>query len=192
MINYIWLILLIGGIVYGGLTGQITGVTDAILQGSQSAIELVLGLAGVIAFWSGIMRVAAQAGLTQALARALSPIGRLLFPSLPANHPALGAILLSMAANLLGVGNAATPLGIKAMEEMQKLNKTPGVATDAMCTFLALTTSSLTLVPATVIALRQAAGSSQPTVIISSTIFATLVSTLVAAATDRWLRCYYR
>lgn len=192
MINYIWIGLLIGGILYSGLTGQITLVTDAVLEGSRSAIELVIGLSGVIAFWSGLMRVASEAGLTQVLSRVLSPLGHRLFPSLPPNHPAMGAILLSMAANVLGVGNAATPLGIRAMEEMEKLNDKPGTATDAMCTFLAVTTSSLTLVPATVIALRQAAGSTKPAAVIGTTLLATFCSTVVALAADRCLRVFWR
>lgn len=188
VINHIWLVLLLGGIVYAAGKGNVSQVTNAILDGSQSAIQMVIGLAGIMAFWSGLVRVADEAGMTKFLAKLLTPIVRRLFPRIPEGHSAIGAIVLSFAANLLGIGNAATPLGIKAMEELAKLNHKPGVASDEMCTFLALTTSSLTIVPSTVIALRQAAGSSHPTVIIGTTLLATCASTVTAIVFDRLFR----
>lgn len=176
--------------MYAAGTGNISAVTTGIFNGSESAIQLVIGLAGVMAFWSGLIRVADKAGLTKSLARLLTPMARRLFPTIPEGHPAIGAILLSISANLLGIGNAATPLGIKAMEELAKLNRKPDTASDEMCTFLALITSGLTIVPSTVIALRQSAGSSHPTVIIGTTLFATSLSTLAAILLDRLFRGY--
>ena len=189
MINWIWFLLLAGGIGLAAYNNGAPLVTDAILEAAADAITLVIGLLGLISFWSGLMEIAERAGLTALLARALRPLTTRLFPEVPPDHSAMGAIILSISANLLGIGNAATPLGIKAMERLDELNPKPGTATDAMCTFVALTTSSLTIIPITVIALRATAGSQEPTRIIAPTLVATALSTLAAITADwSWRR----
>ncbi|NMB26237.1 MAG: hypothetical protein GX986_11985 [Firmicutes bacterium] len=184
MINWIWFFLLGGGITLAAFGNKGAEVTDAILAATGDGVTLVIGLLGLIAFWSGLMEIAELSGLTTALARILRPITSRLFPDVPPEHEAIGAIILSISANILGIGNAATPLGIRAMEKLEELNSSPGTATDAMCTFVALTTSSLTLIPVTVIGLRHAAGSQNPTSIIPPTMIATASSTLAAIITD--------
>jgi len=189
MINWIWFLLLASGIVLAASNNSAGLVTDAILEAASDAITLVIGLLGLISFWSGLMEIAERAGLTDLLARMLRPITRRLFPDVPPDHGAMGAIILSISANILGIGNAATPLGIRAMEKLDELDHEPGTATDAMCTFVALTTSSLTIIPITVIALRAAAGSQDPAKVIAPTLIATSFSTLAAIMTDwAWRR----
>jgi spore maturation protein A len=189
MINWIWFLLLASGIVLAASNNSAGLVTDAILEAASDAITLVIGLLGLISFWSGLMEIAERAGLTDLLARMLRPITKRLFPDVPPDHGAMGAIILSISANILGIGNAATPLGIRAMEKLDELNHEPGTATDAMCTFVALTTSSLTIIPITVIALRAAAGSQDPAKVIAPTLIATSFSTLAAIMTDwAWRR----
>jgi spore maturation protein A len=191
LINWLWFLLLAGGIGLAAHGNNAVLVTDAILAAAGDAVTLVMGLLGLIAFWSGLMEIAERSGLTNMLARILRPLTSRLFPDIPPNHEAMGAIILSISANILGIGNAATPLGIRAMEKLNELNLEPGSATDAMCTFVALTTSSLTVVPITVIGLRLAAGSQDPTSIIGSTLIATALSTVAAIVADwiwRWLR----
>lgn len=193
MINWIWFLLLASGIVLAASSNNAGLITDAILDAASDAITLVIGLLGLISFWSGLMEIAERAGLTDLLARMLRPITRRLFPDVPPDHGAMGAIILSISANILGIGNAATPLGIRAMEKLDELNREPGTATDAMCTFVALTTSSLTIIPITVIALRAAAGSQDPARIIAPTLIATSSSTLAAIMTDwAWRRIRHR
>ncbi len=188
MINIIWFLLLVVGIGAAAAQGDIGLVTKATMEGAEQAISIAFGLIGIIAFWSGMMRVAEQAGIMHILAKLMRPIAKILFPEIPKNHPAMGAVLLSISANLLGLGNACTPLGIKAMQELQSLNGDSDVASNSMCTYLAITTSSLTVVPSTVIAFRVAQGSANPTEIIGTTIVATLASTVTAIVVDRGLR----
>lgn len=186
--NLVWLFFIITGILFAMATGRVDVVTDAAFSSAEKAVTIAFGLIGAIALWSGIVKIAEEAGFTQLLAWTLRPVIRWLFPSLPSRSPAAAAVLMSMGANLLGLGNAATPLGLKAMEEMQRLNPTPDEATDAMCTFLAITTSSITLIPATVLALRAKLGSSDPAEIVGTTIVATFFSTAAAIIADRLLR----
>ncbi len=189
MINWLWFVLLGGGMILAMYNNSTPLVTDAILHGAADAITMTMGLLGLIAFWSGLMEIAERAGLTHLLARFLRPMTKWLFPDIPVDHEAIGAVILSISANILGIGNAATPLGIRAMERLNELNERPGTASDAMCTFAALTTSSLTIVPVTVIGLRSAAGSQDPTSIIGTTLIATIASTLAAIITDwAWRR----
>lgn len=188
MISQIWFLMIAAGVLTAAGRGQIDLVTQGALQGAEQAVTVAFGLVGIIAFWSGMMRIAQDAGLIELLSRAMTPLARKLFPEVPPNHPAMGALLLSMSANLLGLGNACTPLGLKAMEHLQELNKTPNTATNSMCTFLTVTSSSLTIIPGTVIAFRAAHGSTAPTAIIGTTLVATLCSTLAAIITDRILR----
>jgi spore maturation protein A len=180
MINYVWFALIAIGIITGFATGNVQAITDAALSNAQSAVELSLGMIGVMALWLGIMRIAEDAGLVRKLSIALRPIMTRLFPDVPGDHPAMGAILMNISANVFGLGDAATPFGLKAMKELQSLNEDEETATDAMCTFLAINTSSVTLIPASVIAFRAAADSANPAEIIGAAIIATTASTVVA------------
>lgn len=181
MLNWIWLGLLLLAVAMGAITGQLPEVTTAAWDACKTAVmTLALPLVGIMALWLGIMRIAEKSGLVAILARALRPILRWLFPEVPANHPAMGSMVMNMAANMLGLGNAATPLGLRAMQDLEKLNPQPGTATNAMCTFLAINTSSIQLIPATAVALLAAAGSKNPSAIIFPTFLATLISTIAA------------
>jgi spore maturation protein SpmA len=179
MLNYIWLGLAVLAVLLGGFSGQLQAVTNAAFEACKTAVmALALPLAGVMALWLGLMKIAEKAGLVSVLASALRPVLRWLFPDVPANHPAMGSMVMNMAANMLGLNNAATPLGLRAMQDLEKLNPRPGTATNAMCTFLAINTSSIQLIPATTVAILAAAGSKNPTIIIGTAFFATCCSTL--------------
>ena len=186
MINAVWLILLAGGTVFAAIAGRIEVVTQAALEGAENAVSLSLKLIGVMSLWLGIMKIAEKSGIIQFIAAFLGPVIRFLFPSVPRSHPAMGAIIMTVSANMMGLGNAATPLGIKAMQELQKLNHFRDTASPAMCTLLALCTTGFTLVPATIIALRAAAGSTNPAEIVGSTIVVSFIATCVAIVAD-WL-----
>ena len=177
MLNYIWFGLIFISVVVGTITGRIDQVTDAAITMSKTSVEIAIGLIGIMALWLGTMKIAEDSGLIQIIAKALRPITIRLFPDVPSDHPAIGSIVLNMAANMLGLGNAATPLGLKAMKELQELNKHKDTATDAMCTFLAINTSSVQIIlPATVVGLMGAAANQ----IFITTIFATGMSTIAA------------
>lgn len=188
MIDLIWLLLIVGGVLTAAAHGQVAEVTDAAMTGAQLGVETIISFAGIMIFWLGISRIAEEAGLINALARAMAPIFKFLFPGIPREHPALGSVMMNLSANMLGLGHAATPFGLKAMQELQKLNDQPDRASDAMCTFLALNTSSVTLIPATVIALRASAQSANPTDIVIPTLVATLASTCAALTVDYCFR----
>lgn len=180
MLNWIWLGLVVAAVILGGLSGQLGEVTTAAFEACKTAVmTLALPLAGIMALWLGIMRLAEKSGLVLILARALRPVMRWLFPDVPANHPAMGSMVMNMAANMLGLNNAATPLGLRAMQDLEKLNPRPGTATNAMCTFLAINTSSIQLIPATTVAILAAAGAANPTSIIGTAFAATICSTAV-------------
>lgn len=155
-------------------------LTSAMIEAMKNSVTLALGLVGVMAFFLGLMKVAEQGGLLRVIAKLVRPLMVRLFPSVPAEHPAMGAMIMNMSANALGLGNAATPFGIRAMQELDKLNPHKGTATDAMVLFLAINTSSVTLLPTGVIALRASAGSADPAGIIATTLFATICSTAAA------------
>jgi spore maturation protein A len=155
-------------------------VSNATFSAAGTAVELAIGLVGGMTLFLGLMRVAHDAGLVQLLARALRPLFRFLFPDVPRDHPALGAIAMNFGANILGLGDAATPFGLKAMQELQAINPDKETASDAMCMFVALHSRSLQLIPVMVISLRAAAGSTNPSEIIVPTIGATLVAMVVA------------
>ena len=160
MLNYIWFGMMAISVVAAIFTGRIDAVTEAAINMSKTAVEISIGLIGIMALWLGIMKIAEESGLIKIIARGLRPITIRLFPDVPADHPAIGSIVLNMAANMLGLGNAATPLGLKAMEELQELNPKKDTATNAMVMFLAINTSSVQLiVPATVVALMGVAAS---------------------------------
>ena len=171
-------------VIVGILTGNIDAVTQAAIDMAKTAVEIAIGLIGIMALWLGTMKIAEESGLIRIIARAIRPITIRLFPDVPEDHPAIGSIILNMAANLLGLGNAATPLGLKAMEELQDLNPEKETATNAMCTFLAINTSSIQLIlPATVVALMGAAANQ----IFITTILATGLSTIAAIIAVRFL-----
>ena len=180
MLNYIWLALVLLAVLLGGLGGELSAVTAAAFESCKTAVmTIALPLAGVMALWLGIMRLAEKSGLMHAIARLLRPLMTRIFPEVPADHPAMGSMIMNMAANMLGLANAATPLGLRAMQDLEKLNPCPGTATNAMCTFLALNTSSVQLIPASAVAILAAAGSVQPTAIIGTALVATFCSTVV-------------
>lgn len=192
VINTIWFFMIASGIITAAVTGRIDVITEAIVKGAEQAITICIGLAGLIAFWSGMMKIAEESGLMTLLARIMRPLGKRLYPEVPPEHPAMGALLLAMSANLLGLGNACTPLGIKAMEELQKLNRQKDTASNSMCTFMILTASSLTIIPGTIIALRAAQGSRVPAEAVGPIVFATSCSTMAALLADRLLRRFNR
>ncbi len=160
--------------------GPMEALSKSMIESAAGAVELAIGLVGVMTLFLGLMKVAEAGGMLKMLARLIRPLMVRLFPEVPADHPAMGAMILNLSANALGLGNAATPFGIRAMQELDRLNPHPGTATNAMALFLAINTSSVTLLPTGVIALRAAAGSADPAAILPTTLFATLGSTTVA------------
>lgn len=192
MVNIIWLGMIVFGVIVAGTQGHIEVVTKAALDGAQVGVKTSLSLIAIITFWLGIMKLAEEAGFVKALAWLVRPLTRLIFPSVPKDHPAMGAIMMNLSANILGLGNAATPMGLIAMRELDKLNPEKGTASEAMCTFLALNTSCLTLIPTTIIGIRSLYGSADPTAIVGTTIFATACGMTVAIVVDRVLRRVFR
>lgn len=180
MLNIIWLGLIILSVLFGVINGRIPEVVASVTDSAKAAFELSLGLTGIMTFWLGLMKIAEEGGLIQFLARLLRPLMTRLFPDVPEEHPAMGAMILNITANMLGLGNAATPFGLRAMNALETLNKTPGTATNAMCVFLAMNTASIQIIPTTAIAFLAAAGASQPTDIIMTTLFATGCAVSVA------------
>src|SRR5947199_2344107 len=191
MLNYIWFALLAIALVVAMFNGTAAQVTKASVDSAKTAVEISLGLIGIMTLWLGIMRVAEKAGLVTMLARVLTPFRRLLFPEVPPDHPAIGAMIMNLAANMLGLSNAATPLGIKAMEELQELNPEKETASNAMVTFLVLNTSGIQFIPATIIGVLAAAGSKAPTVIIPTTLVATLSGAIAAVTTAKLLQRFF-
>ncbi|MUV39740.1 Spore maturation protein [Lentibacillus sp. JNUCC-1] len=189
MVNYIWAAMAMIGIVYAMFNGTMEQVNQAIFESAGEAVTLSIGLISILVFWLGIMKVAEHAGMLRFLAKVFRPFVEWLFPEIPKDHPAIGYILSNMTANLFGLGNAATPMGIKAMEQMKSLSRSDS-ASRSMITFLALNTSSLTIIPTTVIAIRMQYDSISPTEIVGTTIVATVISTLGAIMIDRFF--YYR
>jgi spore maturation protein A len=192
VINIIWIFLILIGVIVASFTGNMDEVSRAVFIASSDSIEILIKLIGPISLWLGLMNIAKKSGLTVLISRLIKPFFHFLFPDIPDKHPAAGAIILNISANILGLGNSATPIGIKAMQELQSLNKDKEKASAAMCTLLALNTSSITLIPTTIISLRVAAGSVNPAVIIISTIFATMVSTITALIFDKSFRMFFK
>jgi spore maturation protein SpmA len=187
MLNYIWLTLIALSVVLGGLHGNLSDVGDAAVDGAKTAATLAMTLVAVMTMWLGLMRLADKAGLVKQLGRLIKPILLLLFPEVPPDHPALGSITLNVSANILGLNNAATPLGLRAMNELESLNKHPGVATNAMCMLLAINTSGITLIPVSVLALLAAYHGKNPTVIIGTSLAATFIAHVCAILTCKLL-----
>ena len=186
-INIIWLIMILVATVTAAYTGRMAEVTKASFDSAKSAVILAIGLIGPMALWLGIMKVAEDGGMLRSIARALRPLMVRLFPDVPAEHPAMAAMIMNMAANTLGLGNAATPMGIKAMQELEKLSAEKGTATNAMCLFLAINTSSVTILPLGVITVRAAANAAHPAAILVPSLIATICSTLVAIIAAKYM-----
>ena len=183
MLNYIWAVMIILGIVFGAITGNMKEVTEAALQSAGEGVSLCIATAGIMALWVGLMEVAESSGLIQKLTHMLSPFISFMFPGIPKGHKARDYISTNIIANILGLGWACTPAGLKAMEELSKLEKERGnshIASNEMCTFLILNISSLQLIPVNMIAYRQQYGSVNPAGIIAPAVMATCISTLVA------------
>ena len=179
MLNGLFIVVALASVLLAAFTGQMQSVTDAMLNSARGAVELAIGLVGVMAFFLGLMRVAQDGGLTAELSRIVSPVMRLLFPSIPAGSPAMSAMVLNISANMLGLGNAATPFGIKAIEELDKYNTQKGTATNAMALFLAINTAGLALLPSGVIGVRAALGSANAAGIWFPTWFASGCATVM-------------
>jgi spore maturation protein A len=191
MLNYIWFGLMAIAFVVAAFNGTADAVTKGAVDSAKTAVEIALGLIGIMTLWLGMMRIAEASGLVTLLGRILRPVLRWLFPELPPDHPANGAIVVATAANMLGLNNAATPLSIKAMEELQELNPRKDTASNAMVTFMALTTSGVQLIPATMIGVLVAAGSKEPTKIISTSLIATAIGTTAAVIAAKVLQRFY-
>ena len=179
-INIIWFSIILISIASAAWLGKTGEITLALFDESKSAVMLAIGLIGSMAFWLGMMKILEEAGALKMLAKVVVPVMSKLFPEIPKNHPAIGAMVMNMSANMLGMGNAATPFGINAMQELDKLNSEKGRATNAMCLFLAINTSSVTLLPLGVITIRASAGAADPASILIPSLLATIVSTTVA------------
>lgn len=184
MVNLIWAGMAIVGIIYAMFNDTMDEVNKALFEGADDAVTLSIGLISVLVFWLGLMKVAEKAGLLKLLTSFFKPLVTRLFPDIPKDHPSLGYILSNFTANLFGLGNAATPMGIKAMKEMKELSGSDH-ASRSMITFLVINTSSLTLIPTTVIAIRMQNDSAAPTEIVGTTILATLVTSIAAIIVDR-------
>lgn len=188
MVGYIWLFLIGIGIIYSFFTGNITGINESILTNGEEALDLMMSMLPIIVLWSGIMKIAEESGLLKKFAKLLEPILSRLFPSVPKNNPALGYIASNIAANMMGLGSAATPFGLKAMSELQEINPKKDTASAAMITFLVLNTAGVTIVPTTVLALRMAHNSINSSCIIIPGAIATFCSSMGGLLLDYFIR----
>ncbi|PSL50409.1 spore maturation protein A [Salsuginibacillus halophilus] len=186
MINVIWAVMLITGFVFAAVNGRMEEVNEALFTGAEEAVTICIGLIGILVFWLGVMRIAEKGGVLRMLSRMLAPVTAKIFPEVPKEHPAMGYILSNMSANMFGLGNAATPMGIKAMEELKHLNGGRDEPSRSMITLLALNTASLTLIPTTVISIRMNYNSANPAEIVGTTLVATFCSTVMALLIDRY------
>lgn len=188
MVGYIWAFLIFIGVIFSFFTGRIEVISNSILTNGNIALELILSLLPIIVLWTGIMKIAEDSGLLNKFAHFFEPILKRLFPDIPKDNKALGYIASNIAANMMGLGSAATPFGLKAMKELQKLNPQKDTATKSMITFLVLNTGGVTLIPTTVLALRVASGSANPSEIVIPGIIATLVSNISGLLLDYFIR----
>lgn len=188
MVNIIWALFIIIGIIYSLISGNFNIINNEILVSGKSALNLLLGMLPLLVIWMGLMKVAEEAGIISSISKMMSPILKKIFPSVPNNDPSLGFIASNIAANMAGLGSAATPFGLKAMESLQKLNKDKKVASEAMITFLVLNTSGVTIVPTTIISLRLLYGSVNPSVVLPFCIIATTCSTIGGLTIDYLIR----
>lgn len=185
MMNKIWGFFIISGSIYSLLTGNIASLNKEILNSATTTLDLVIKIFPIMALWLGIMNIAKISGLLEKMSIALSPVLTKLFPEIPKGHESLGLIASNIVVNMMGLGNAATPFGLKAMKSMQTLNKNAEVASRSMITFLAINTSGVTIIPTTVISLRMMYGSTDPTCIVTPCLIATAISLLCAITIDR-------
>ena len=186
--NYIWFILIVAAVVFGIINGKINAVSDSILTGVKSTIDISIFIVGIMTFWTGIMKIAEKSGLVEKISKLLSPITKILFPEIPNNkdgNDAIGAVAFNFSANALGLGNAATPMGIKAITKMQELNKDKTSASNSMCMLLAMNTAGFQLIPVTVIGVLMAGGADNPSEIIIPTLIATSVAFVFAILTAK-------
>ena len=190
MVNYIWVGMMIIGFLFAIVNGTMKDVNAAIFEAANEAVVLCIGLISILVFWLGMMRIAQDSGLLDKMSKLFFPVIKRLFPEIPEKHPAMGYIISNIIANMFGLGNAATPLGIKAMEQLKALHNGSTSASRSMITFLALNTSGLTLIPTTVISIRMTYKSVSPTEIVGPTLVATCASTIGAILIDRYF--YYR
>lgn len=191
MLNYLWAGMIIVGVIFGVINGRVTEITNAALDSSKEAVSLCITMMGVMSMWVGLMEIAKEAGIIEVMSRKMEPIVKFLFPQVPKAHPARTHIITNIIANFLGLGWAATPAGLKAMEELAKLEEEQrtvpnGVASSAMCTFLIINISSLQLIPVNIIAYRSQYGSVNPAAVVGPGILATAISTLVAVGYCKW------
>lgn len=191
MLNWVWLGMIVISVLFGTVNGKSTEMVVAVTASSKTAFELALGMTGIMAFWLGLMRIGEASGFVTLLARLLKPLMVRLFPEIPEEHPAMGEMILNISANMLGLTNAATPFGLRAMQSLEKLNPGSDVASNAMCLFLAINTSSVQLIPTTAIALLAANGSMNPTSVVLPALLATSLSTLVAVIAAKCLQKIY-
>ena len=195
MLNGLWAFMMIAGIIYGSFNGNIQAVTEAAFQSAGEAVSLCITMLGIMSFWTGILKIGERAGVIEALTRKMTPLIHFLFPELPCGHPAVGSISANLIANVLGLGWAATPAGLKAMKELEKVEEerrkekvakrtihavSKGTASNEMCTFLIINISSLQLIPVNMIAYRSQYGSRMPMAIVGPALVITLATTLVA------------
>ena len=188
MVSYIWLFLILIGIGFSAVTCNLNTINDSILTNGTKALDLMLSILPIIVLWTGIMKIAEASGLLRKFAKLMEPILSRLFPSVPKDNPALGFIASNIAANMMGLGSAATPFGLKAMSELQKINDKKDTASVAMITFLVLNTAGVTIVPTTVLALRIATGSNNPSEIILPGVIATFCSSIGGLLLDYFIR----
>ena len=191
MINYIWFIMIFLGILVSVLTGNGEAMSNAMIGSIDSTVTFVISLVGLMCFWCGVMKVAEKSGLTEKLAKLMKPILKLIFKEAAKDEKALGAIVMNITANMMGLGNAATPFGIKAMEEMDRLNKEKGKASNDMALFLVLNAACIQLVPSTVISIRVAVGSTNPGAVILPAIISTTVAAIVGVICAKILQRYF-
>lgn len=191
MINYIWFIMVFLGILVGIINGNGEGISNAIIKGADSSVSIIIGLIGVMCFWCGVMKVAEKSGFTNKLANILKPILKIIFKDAAKDEKALGAIVMNITANMMGLGNAATPFGIKAMQEMDRLNKEKGIASNDMSLFLVLNAACIQLVPSTVISIRAACESKNPGIILVPAILASTFAAIAGVTFCKILQRYF-
>lgn len=187
MLNFIWLGMIVTSVIVALIEGRVNELVKACTDYAQTGFEIALSLAAIMTMWLGIMEIARQSGLIRWLSKGLVPLMRWLFPEVPSDHPAIGAMIMNFAANMLGIGNAATPFGLKAMEELQTLNQYKDQATNAMCTFLAINTSSIQIIPITAINFLAINHATHPSEVVISSLIATSISTIIAIMAVRYL-----
>jgi spore maturation protein A len=191
MMNIIWFVMIIGGMLVAVLTQNTHVINDAVIKNTQEAVVFAIGLTGIMAVWLGLMNIAEKSGLIKKIGKFMSPFIRLLYPEIPKDHPAISSIVMNMVVNMFGAGNSATALGLKTMDELQRMNPHKRAASNSMCMFLVINMSSIQLIPLSVLKIRADAGSLNPTEIIGTSLVATTVSTIVGIITCKLLERKY-